>query len=85
MGSIGEEAVIWGWRDRDRLFRIGGRSRCAQTKETGFFRAPLPRHRYLVQKPGFSPERDHVLGMRVFWRWGCRIVGSGWGAVSFLG
>ena len=46
------------------------RARSAQTKETKFFRAPLPRHRYLVQKPGFSPERDTVLGMRVFWGWG---------------
>jgi hypothetical protein len=35
----------------------GAVSRSPQTQETRFFRAPLPRHRYLVQKPGFSPER----------------------------
>jgi hypothetical protein len=43
--GMGDAIAFWGWRER---------SRSAQTQETGFFRSPLPRHRYLVQKPYFS-------------------------------
>jgi hypothetical protein len=33
-------------------------SRCAQTQETGFFRAPLPRHRYLGKNPVSQQPRS---------------------------